>query len=500
MPLMNETEKRAAIALLEKIKKDQELAQEKKFCEESLYHFAKSAWHIVEPVTTFGENWHIEVICQHLEAAVRGDIKNLLINIPPGCMKSLLTSVFLPAWVWGPANWPEARFMFVSYFSSLSVRDSIKCRNIITSPWYQERWGEVFKLVGDQNAKTKYENNHRGWRLSTSVGGAGTGEHPDLIILDDPHNVQQSESEVERQSAIEWIDGTLTTRGQIRAVRKICAMQRLHHEDAAGHFLAQDTWEHLKIPMEYEPDNANPETSLGWKDPRTEAGELLWPGMFTRERVDEMRLSMGESRAAGQFQQRPPEHYEQNEWPRHYFEDHIWFEDWPPPGEFLFKVIALDPSKGKRETADYSAFVMVALHESGIMYVDAYLERLDYQKITEKALELGASFNPDGFVVESNLYQGMLCDMISEQSKRVGFGLPIYADHSKTNKIERIRRLTPYLARENGNGDFRFKKNSPGALLLVNQLKSFPAATHDDGPDALEKAVCLIRKLYNAEY
>src|SRR5215475_4401056 len=104
----------------------------------SLSEFVRQAWVVVEPATPFVPGWHIDAIIEHLEAVSRGKIRNLLINVPPRHMKSLLVSVFWPAWEW--ISWPARRWLYSSYAASLSMRDSVKCRRLIESPWYQERW------------------------------------------------------------------------------------------------------------------------------------------------------------------------------------------------------------------------------------------------------------------------------------------------------------------------------------------------------------------------
>lgn len=267
---------------------------------ESLYEFVKQAWWIVEPETDFADGWHIRAICQHLEAVTRGEIRDLLINVPPGCCKSLLCSVFWPAWVW---TWnPAARWLFASYAQELSTRDSVKCRNIVGSPWYQENWNVV--LVSDQNQKTRFDTAARGWRLATSVGGRGLGEHPDFIVVDDPHSTKEADSDLERQQAIEWWDGTISSRGRTRNSRRVVIMQRLHEADLSAHILAKGKTEHICLPMEFEVGRMKP-TSLGWMDPREKEGDLLWPDLFTPTMVAELKGEMGEYRAAGQLQQRP---------------------------------------------------------------------------------------------------------------------------------------------------------------------------------------------------
>jgi len=122
---------------------------ERELAARSFREFVQQAWHVLEPKTVFVPGFHIDAICEHLEAISFGRIRNLLINVPPRHMKSLLVSVFWPASEW--TRWPERRFLYSSYAANISVRDSVKCRRLIESPWFQRRWGHVFSLTGDQN-------------------------------------------------------------------------------------------------------------------------------------------------------------------------------------------------------------------------------------------------------------------------------------------------------------------------------------------------------------
>ena len=166
--------------------------------EKSLREYVELAWHILEPSNPFKPGWHIDAICDHLQAVSMGQIHRLIINIPPRHMKSLAVCVFWMTWEWGPANKPENRWLYSSYADTLSIRDSRKSRIIIQSPWYQAQWGDRFKLVGDQNEKKRFENDKMGYRIATTIRGVGTGEGGDRIVVDDPHNVKEGESENRR--------------------------------------------------------------------------------------------------------------------------------------------------------------------------------------------------------------------------------------------------------------------------------------------------------------
>src|SRR5580704_7778756 len=226
------------------------LKLEREYATRSLREFVRQAWHVVQPFTPFVPGWHIDAICDHLEAVTRGKIRNLLINIPPRHMKSLLVSVFWPAWEW--ILLPERRFLYSSYAATLSIRDSVKCRTLIGSPWYQRFWGDRFALSSDQNTKTRFNNDRSGYRIATSVGGAATGEGGDRIVCDDPHNVQEAESDSIRKTTTDWYDVVMSTRvNDPRTAAKVVVMQRCHQRDLSGHLLAQGGWELLCLPAEY---------------------------------------------------------------------------------------------------------------------------------------------------------------------------------------------------------------------------------------------------------
>lgn len=287
-------EKLEELARLRQRNREKKAAAQPKF---SLHNFVQQAWDIVEPGVPYADNWHIRAISERLEACVATPDDKLLINIPPGCMKSLLVSVFWPCWAWGPGGWPESRWFYASYMQDLATRDSMKCRQIITSDWYQANWAVT--LTGDANLKTWFQNTSGGYRLATSVGGRGTGDHPDVIVTDDPHNVRQTESALQREEATTWWDGTITSRGRSRKARRVVCMQRLHTEDLSGHLLEQGGYDHICLPMRYEPGR---HSSL---DERSESGSLLWPSLFDENAVQELERGMGSLRAAGQLQQRP---------------------------------------------------------------------------------------------------------------------------------------------------------------------------------------------------
>lgn len=437
--------------------------------ERHLYDYVKEAWHIVEPGTDFVDGLHIEPLCLHLEAAARGEIKNLLINIPPGTMKSLLVSVFFPTWLW--ISHPELRWLFASYDARLSTRDSVKCRKIIESEWYQSRWGERFAMASDQNQKTQFENDRSGWRFSTSVGGSGTGHHPDFIVIDDPHNVKQSESDQQRQVALDWWDGTISNRGISRNVCRIIIMQRLHEKDLSGHVVASGDWEQIVLPMRFEPDRMK-ETSLGWNDPRASSEqELLWPELFSEKIVAGLQTQLGSYRFAGQYQQRPM--------PRGggMFKSH-WFEIVEASPQIATRVRYWDKA-GTDGGGDFTAGVRIARSTDGIYYVEDVVHvQLSAGKRNQLMLQTAQ--------MDAALYNNQVVQVVEQEpgsggkesaddTIRLFAGFPVYKNSPQGNKEVRAE---PYAAQcEAGNvklvaGDWNRK--------YIDELEHFPNGEHDD--------------------
>jgi len=267
-----------------------------------LREFVRQAWPVVEPSTAFVPGWHLDAICEHLEAVTSGQIHRLLISMPPRHMKSLAVAVFWPCWEW--ITHPERRWLFCSYAAGLAIRDSLKCRRMVESPWYRARWRDRFILTSDQNEKAKFENDRGGYRIAIGVGGAATGEGGDRVVVDDPHNIREAESDTIRQGVLDWWDQVMSTRlNDPKTGAMVIVMQRVHENDLAGHVLQQGDYEELKLPAEYE--GSRRMTSIGWQDPRTEPDELLWPERFGREEIDRLKRDLGSYGAASQLQQRP---------------------------------------------------------------------------------------------------------------------------------------------------------------------------------------------------
>jgi hypothetical protein len=214
----------------------------RQICLKSLKHFVQEGWHVLEPETPLIWNWHLDVICDHIQAMLEGPkrkgpwTQNLIINVPPGTMKSLITSVFAPAWKW--LHNPNWKAVFASANPRVSLRDSMRCKDLLTSQWYRETFAPKWGLSDEQNAKSLYYTTKGGFRSSISVNASVTGDRVDAIFIDDPLDASDANSEPIRTTANVWLSQSLRNRlANMVTGTRVLIMQRLHEEDPSGYFL-----------------------------------------------------------------------------------------------------------------------------------------------------------------------------------------------------------------------------------------------------------------------
>jgi predicted phage terminase large subunit-like protein len=268
----------------------------------TLAGFVREAWHVLEPQAAYVHNWHIDAICQHLEAVTWKRINRLLINVPPGSMKSLLVSVLWPAWEWGPCGMRSLRTITTAFNDGPVKRDTRKTRDLILSDWYRALWPEV-ELV--RTGEMSFANSATGYREGVAFGSL-TSQRGDRLIIDDPHSTKTAESEAERNETTRLFrEGALNRLNNQRESAIVVVMQRLHAADISGVIKALGMpYCHLMLPMEFDPERAC-ETEIGFRDPRKVDGELLDPERFPRDVVEGFKVQQGSYAYAGQYQQRP---------------------------------------------------------------------------------------------------------------------------------------------------------------------------------------------------
>jgi len=343
------------------------LLEERRICENSLLEFVRAAWPNIDP-SAFEDGWVIEALCEHLQALTEGKMRRLLINLPPRCGKSTIASVCWPLWTWirtkdvSYTSGPQVRFLCSSYSYDLSLTLSTSTRRLLNSDWYRERWPHV-TIVPDQNTKTRFDNANGGSRIATSVGGTLLGIGGDVLLVDDPHNVEDVLSANERATTQSWWKEFSTTRMNDPQKSAIVAvMQRLDRGDVSGLILDSDDkqdWTHLMVPMRHDPYRHCITYGKGkklWEDPRTDDQQLMWPERFDDTAVEHLKKHLGPYLFSGRCQQDP-----RPEGGGIILDE--WWQDWPaekyPQCEFL--LAALDPAYTDKELNDPSALTIWGL-------------------------------------------------------------------------------------------------------------------------------------------
>lgn len=270
----------------------------------SLADFVRGAWQVHHPGVQLRWNWHLDAICEHLEAVYRREILRLAIAVPPGLMKSLLLSVYGPAWVW--ASDPSRQFLCASASQVLAHRDAVRCQEVVNSRWYQDTFVPDWTWDDDQNAKGYYVNTARGFRVSRALGQRVIGLRGDHVQIDDPLDAKDAESgSAALQQHTDDFDRGWSDRLNDPSTSTITViMQRLHSADLIGHVLDDPRWVYLCLPAEFVPERRCV-TRLPWRDPRTERGEPLFAERLTPEFLAEQRQRRGPRGYAAAFQQLP---------------------------------------------------------------------------------------------------------------------------------------------------------------------------------------------------
>ena len=505
------------------------LAEDAEACRGSFSKFVRAAWPIVEPAP-FVSGMHIDAICQHLEAVTRGEIRRLLITVPPRHSKSLLVSVLWPAWIW--ASRPDWRSLFVSHSSALAVEHSRLCRQLVESDWYQDRLAKPggWSLAPDQNAKDDYQTTRGGRGASYGIASKITGHGGDLVSIDDPLADADTLSEPARNEAKRIIGKELPTRlNDPKTGRIVMIMQRLHDDDPAAFVLSGGGWEHLCLPTEFEPHRRSvtyrvrhrPEGAVReefWRDPRTQEGELLNPTRFPREVVEELKggTVLGASGFAAKHQQRPsPEGgglFKKADW-RFWKPDGTAPDDAagmigqrprgcyggpasPRPSRFDRIVISVDGTFKETTTGSFVAIHVWGSSGARRLLLDRVHARMDYDA-TEQALVgmrsrgrdypiggvLGQWPEYDQLVVEDKANGSALVKRLSDV---LGIPRVIAEAVSDGNKQQRASVfLLPYVRA----GNVELPDGAPWLDEFVGEHSSFPVGRYNDDVDAGSQAL-----------
>ena len=477
--------------------------------EESLYEFYKAAWRFIDPAP-WRDSWAIDAICEHLQAVVDGEIKQLIINCPPRIGKSSLTSVAFPPWVWAQpihshTSGPGVPFLHASYSDKLSLRDSVKCRRLIESQWYSERWGNRFRLTTDQNTKSRFTNDQRGERLITSIGAGVTGEGGNILLIDDPQAANEVASEANIQEVLDWWSQVIPTRrNNLDLSALIIIQQRLAENDLTGHVLETeaDGWCHLCLPGRFEPERSFIST-IGWKDPRTEPNELLWPERFSEEALKRLEKTMGPYIFAGQIQQRPEPAgggiikrdwwrlWEGDKFPIFDFVlaclDTAYTEDSgnDPSGLLVWGVFSGDTVAHPNRALDAEGRPMFmdrtyAQTPPKVMMMHAWDERLELHQLVQKVAKSCKDMKVDLLLIEAKSAGHSVAQEMRRLFGNEKFGIQLF-DPKSQDKWARLYSVQHLFAEE-----LIYAPDRPWAERAISQVCSFggkPGPKHDEYVD-----------------
>lgn len=402
--------------------------------EQDLSLFLKNAWHSFDP-TKYMHNWHVDAIADHLMAVTDGSIKKLLINVPFRTTKTQLVSVAWPAWTWaqgqiGPRSGAKVKFLCLSYASVLSMESSTTMRRLISSEWYQRRWGHRVRIDPKQDNKEKFDTTKFGSRISVGFDGGTMGRGGDIKIIDDPHKVKELESDDVREGTLKTYDEALSSRfTDPETSAEVTIMQRLHEGDLSGHILERHPdVVHLMLPMRFEPLRMC-HTRIGWSDPRgldkdgevlegivekrgklivvpgspmdKADGTLLFPKRFTPEVVDSLEASLGPYATAGQLQQAPTPRgggIIKSEWWK------LWADDVFP--DMRLSVVSVDTAHTADDKNDEAGITGWGVWDDDqglpqVILTDGWEGHLELHSLVMKVIEIARARKADYVVIEA---------------------------------------------------------------------------------------------------
>lgn len=463
------------------------LEVEREFCKRSLASFARQAWKVLEPTTPLKWGWALDAICLHLEAVTDGRITRLLMNVPPGTMKSLLTGVIWPAWEWGPRGLPEMRYVGTAHEETLAIRDNRKCRDLIKSEWFQERW--PLPLDKALDGKREFGNMRKGVRQARSFTSL-TGVRGDRVIIDDPLSADGANSDAKLEAVRTTFLETVPTRINSDASAIVVIMQRLHEKDTSGIILGDGLpYVHLCIPMRFEPDRRCT-TAIGWTDPRTEPGELMFPERFSEAQVSELERTLGTYGAAGQLQQRPV--------PRGggMFKD-SWWRFYIVVPEMLHRCMFADTAQKTAEANDYSVFQVWGMSVTNQIYL---IDQIRGKWEAPELLTQARAFWRKHQHADRAPLRGM---WVEDKSSGTGLiqtlareGVPVIPMQRNKDKISRANDVLPIVE----SGQVYLPQNAEFLSAYLSEFGTFPMGAHDDQIDPTIDAISNMMQQSTAIY
>jgi predicted phage terminase large subunit-like protein len=437
--------------------------------------FVHRSFRELNPSVQFMPTWHNELVASKLEACLRGEIKRLIINVPPRSLKSLQTAAAFPAFVLG--HNPSAQIICASYGQDLANKHSLDCRNLMSSTWYRNLFVNT-RLSSQKQSLQEFVTTQNGFRLATSVGGVLTGRGADIIIIDDPLKPDEAVSETQRKAANDWYDHTLYSRLNDKCNGFIIiVMQRLHEDDLVGHVLEREQWEHVRLPAIAEEGETHVIRSFfGTRTVHREVGEALHPEREPLAVLQHIRRTIGEYNFAAQYQQEPAPlggGLVKAEWFKFYVP-----EEKPRKFEIVFQ--SWDTANKCTELSDYSVCTTWGLKKKRLYLLNVYRQRLEFPELKRAIVKLAKQFHAANILIEDKASGTAL---IQDLNRDGVCGVTRY--EPTMDKIMRLHSVSSTI--ENG---FTYLPESADWLAeYLHELTTFPSTKHDDQADSTSQAL-----------
>ncbi len=424
----------------------------------------------------FIEGRHHKIMAEAFEKIARGELKRLIINMPPRHTKSEFASYLLPAWFLG--QHPGKKVIQTAHTAELSVGFGRKVRNLVDSDDFKSVFPDL-QLRADSKAAGRWSTNKNGEYFAIGVGGAVTGKGADLLIIDDPHSEQEGQSADPSvfDRTYDWYTSGPRQRLQPGGAI-IIVMTRWHMRDLTGKIIkasaqraGTDEWEVIEFPA------------------IMPSGKALWPEFWSIAELEALRSELPSPKWNAQYQQNPTSEEGaliKREWWQ------VWEKDRPPPCDFIIQ--SWDTAFLKTQRSDFSACttwgVFYTPDDEGvtkpnIILLDAYKERLEFPELKKKAFELWSDMQPDAFIVEAKA-AGM--PLIFEL-RAMGIPVAEYTPSRGNDKIARVNAVADLFA-----SGIVWAPETRFAEEVVEEFASFPAGEHDDLVDSSTQALLRFRQ------
>ena len=419
----------------------------------------------------FIEGDHHRIIADKLTRVAKGELKRLIVNMPPRHTKSEFASIYFPSWVMG-LN-PDMKIMQTTHTADLSINFGRKVRNLMDSDEYSNIFPKV-SLASDSKSAGKWQTSQGGEYFAAGVGGAIAGRGADLLIIDDPHSEQDAMSINLLDSCYEWY--TSGPRQRLQPGGSIViVMTRWNTADLTGRLLTRQTethsdqWEVVELPAIFE-----------------DSGNVLWPEFWKKEELDAVKASIPVSKWNAQYQQNPTSEEGaiiKREWWQ------LWEAEDPPACHYVIQ--SYDTAFSKKETADYSAITTWGVFSpqegmgDAIILLDAQKGRWDFPELKAIAQEQYVEFNPDMVLIEAQASGTPL----THELRAMGIPVVNYRPSRGNDKMTRVHAASPVF-----EAGMVWAPDRIFADEVIEECAAFPFAPHDDYVDTTTQAILRFRQ------